>query len=234
MPTGSQILQLALTRLGDPYVLGALVPKNNSSYHGPWDCAEFTTWLVYQVSSKLYGCARDNGNPASADAYTGFYKRDADELGEIITVEAAAAIEGAFVLRYSGSGLIGHIVVSDGAGGTVEAHSHVDGVIRSHLDARRWDIGILIPWINYVPAPRIPLDPPLLMIYRFTNPLMKGEPVRKIQMALYGLGYIIGVDGIYGSHTYQAVRQFQNTFGLVADGEVGPKTAKALGVDIYS
>ena len=230
---GDQLVALARTRIVDTYILGSLVPKNNSKYHGPWDCAELGTWLVYQISQKLYGCAKDNGNPNSADAYTGFWKRDADDLGQIISVKEAAVIPGAFLLRYSGSGLIGHLALSVGTGNsTIEAHSRADGTIESVINGRRWDIGVLIPWITYTPSQPAPIiEPPKGTILRFTTPLMKGDMVRRVQMVLFGLGYSLDIDGIYGSHTYYAVKTFQGVRGLVADGEVGPKTAQALKID---
>ena len=56
-----------------------------------------------------------------------------------------------------------------------------------------------------------------------------GEAVRTIQTKLKNWGYYTGaVDGIYGSATTQAVRYFQRTNGLTADGVVGPATLKAL------
>jgi peptidoglycan hydrolase-like protein with peptidoglycan-binding domain len=39
------------------------------------------------------------------------------------------------------------------------------------------------------------------------------------------------IDGIYGLHTAAAVNAFQVAHGLVPDGEVGPETAQALGID---
>jgi hypothetical protein len=47
-----------------------LVPKNNANWHGPWDCAEFMSWIVFQGAGILYGCVDDNANPASVEAYT--------------------------------------------------------------------------------------------------------------------------------------------------------------------
>ena len=41
------------------------------------------------------------------------------------------------------------------------------------------------------------------------------------------------VDGIYGGQTSAAVRAFQIVRGLQVDGEVGRKTASALGIDWY-
>src|SRR5215467_4469535 len=121
--TGAKVLEIAQQHVGEKYILGVLVPKNNPNWKGPWDCAEFASWLVFQAAALLYGCDRDFGDPATADAFTGFWERDAKNLGQIIPIEQAARTPGANVLRAPQPGAIGHIVVSDGTGGTVEAHS---------------------------------------------------------------------------------------------------------------
>ena len=55
------------------------------------------------------------------------------------------------------------------------------------------------------------------------------DTVRQVQRALEDRGYFTGgVDGIYGSRTEAAVRQFQMDQGLVIDGIVGPITASKL------
>lgn len=227
MATGQQIVDLAKTRVGEPYILGSLVPKNDANYHGPWDCAEFVSWNVFQLTGELYGCLNNGGNPATADSYTGYWYRDAKALGKIVSINEAFATPGAALLRVAGNGIVGHIVISDGKGGTVEAHSHKDGVIESHVTGRRWDYGILVPWITYI-ANQIPNisevnQKPAGMIYRLTSPMMEGMGVQHIQEAL-GLK----VDGIYGNNTFLSVREFQNKHGLVPDGEVGPKTMALL------
>jgi N-acetylmuramoyl-L-alanine amidase len=56
----------------------------------------------------------------------------------------------------------------------------------------------------------------------------RGEPVRDIQRRLTGLGIHLRVDGFYGSTTVAAVREFQETRGLPADGIVGPETWRTL------
>lgn len=59
----------------------------------------------------------------------------------------------------------------------------------------------------------------------------RGEEVRKIQTKLKSLGLYTGsVDGIYGTGTQKAVRQFQKNCGLTVDGIAGPKTLKYLGI----
>lgn len=59
------------------------------------------------------------------------------------------------------------------------------------------------------------------------------QNIRTVQQRLYNLGYYTyKVDGIWGSRTKTAVKKFQKDYGLVADGIVGPKTEKALGVTL--
>ena len=55
-----------------------------------------------------------------------------------------------------------------------------------------------------------------------------GEEVKSIQSVLKEKGYYSGnVDGIFGTGTKNAVKQFQSDCGLSADGIVGEKTLKA-------
>ena len=228
---GNGLLQLARQHVGERYILGALAPKNNPDWTGPWDCAEFASWLVFQIATKLYGCRRDFGDPATADAYTGYWARDAKSLGQIVSLEEASRTAGAFVLRIPQAGATGHIVVSDGAGGTVEAHSSKDGVIESTLAERRWDAGVLIGGIQYSQGAAVPVSPPKTLVYRLMMPVMTGNAVLKIQQKLKAAGFDPGtMDGEFGPHTQAAVVAFQLSFGLTPDGEVGVRTAQALGL----
>lgn len=60
-----------------------------------------------------------------------------------------------------------------------------------------------------------------------------GTLVRTVQTKLKNWGYYTGsVDGIYGSKTVAAVKYFQRTNGLTADGIVGKATAAALGISL--
>lgn len=64
----------------------------------------------------------------------------------------------------------------------------------------------------------------------------KGNAVKEIQNLLIGAGYNLGdygvnkngVDGDFGKKTLEAVKSFQNAFGLTVDGIVGEKTLTAL------
>ena len=230
--TGEQILALARRHVGEKYVFGALAPKDNKNWKGPWDCAEFASWLVFQTSNELYGCGNNEGSPSRADAFTGFWSRDAAKLGKKISIDRAKRTPGAAVLRHSEGK--GHIVISDGNGGTVEAQSSRTGVVRDKIDGRRWDIGVLVPGIVYATTEGgSPHRPPTVKIFRLTDPMMTGETVKAIQRALKRAGFDPGpIDGDFGPMTDRAVRAFQLTRRLLVDGEVGPKTARSLGIKL--
>ena len=61
----------------------------------------------------------------------------------------------------------------------------------------------------------------------------RGERVALIQQRLKQWGYYSGnVDGVFGRGTYNAVVRFQRQNGLSVDGQVGKKTAAAMGVPL--
>ncbi|MBR6429792.1 MAG: spore cortex-lytic enzyme [Oscillospiraceae bacterium] len=58
-----------------------------------------------------------------------------------------------------------------------------------------------------------------------------GSVVTQIQQKLSQWGYYSGsVDGVYGSQTEKAVRQFQRKNGLTVDGVAGKQTLAAMGI----
>lgn len=235
MATGKQLVELAKKHVGEKYVLGIIAPKDDPYYKGPFDCAEFTSYIVYQLTGKLYGCANNNTTKlSSADAYSGFWGRDANVLGIKVSVNEGSQIIGAVLVRLAGNGLIGHVAFVQPDLKTVEANSTKYGLIESKISGRRWDFAVKIPWVDYsdsvitIPDINNKNKKPDGKIYRLADPLMYDEFIKKIQKAL---GFSLSsVDGWYGSKTYNAVRAFQIKKGLVPDGEVGPKTLKLLNI----
>ena len=58
---------------------------------------------------------------------------------------------------------------------------------------------------------------------------MRSEAVKEMQTALIQLGYLGGTpDGVFGTHTENAVKKFQRASGLKADGLAGAKTLEVL------
>lgn len=231
MASAQSLLRLARSHVGEAYVLGAMVPKGNADWRGPWDCAEFASWCVFQVAHTLFGC-RPRTNPDTADAYSGFWMEDVTKLGTKISISQAAATAGAFLVRAPAAGAVGHVVICAGNGKTVEAHSTKRGVIENVTDGRRWDTGVLVPGIDgTVPAAPKPQERPGLVL-RVKSPRMTGELVRRVQQRLTKLGFHPGTpDGEFGPQTAAAVQAFQMAKGLLPDAEVGQRTAKALGVE---
>lgn len=90
----------------------------------------------------------------------------------------------------------------------------VDGMVGSQtyraLDEARWRIG---DRTLRVESPR----------------LMRGDDVAALQSRLLTMGFDVGrIDGILGARTESAVREFQISVGLPADGVCGPETFIAL------
>jgi LAS superfamily LD-carboxypeptidase LdcB len=75
-----------------------------------------------------------------------------------------------------------------------------------------------------------------LIIPNFTLPTgvyatgSSGEPIRRIQLALYAMGHNIAVDGYYGLNTANIIRSIQKKYpeALTADGVYGPLTRSYL------
>jgi hypothetical protein len=232
VPSGAGLVQRARAHIGEQYV-NTQIPKDDPHWHGPWDCAEFVSWLVYQEAGTLYGCVDDTAPPAKADAYTGAWKADLERLGKRVSVEEAAATVGGIVLRYPpGPGKMGHIAVCDGNGGTIEAKGRRYGVVADTVQGRGWHAGILIPGISYDATAPIKVLPPAI-IYEVDAPNMDKAVVTRIQAALAAKGFDPGlIDGEFGLNTQAAVLRFQEAEGMVVDGAVGPETAAALGVSL--
>lgn len=235
--TGKEIYDLAVTRVGCKYRLGAIVAKNDPNYFKEFDCAELCSWTVFQLGKFLYGCdTYDVSKAAKADAYTGYWYRDAKLKGIMIPVKQAIGTKGAILLRVGVDGTTGHILISDGKGGTVEAYSTKYGVIMSVTDNRRFDYGILLPGFTYDEARTDYVsEKPKGIVYRYTQPMMpKSDVVKRIQAALILAGYPIkgGPDGLFGRATENAVYDFQKNKGLTPDGEVYTATAAELKVKL--
>lgn len=61
------------------------------------------------------------------------------------------------------------------------------------------------------------------------RPYMHGDDVRQLQEMLGTLGFSCGgIDGVFGLGTEAAVREFQKSIGLVADGIVGRDTLRGI------
>lgn len=146
MTTGLELYELAKSKEGQKYV-NVLVPKDNPNWSGPWDCAEFISWVVYQKTNKLYGCVNDRGNPATTEAYSGAWVTDAKNGTLLPSDERDAMLTAGVVLirKPPLAGQMGHIAMSDGVGRTMEAAGINLGVRSGNVSGRVWDFSAEFP-----------------------------------------------------------------------------------------
>jgi N-acetylmuramoyl-L-alanine amidase len=227
---GEDVVSLARAHIGERYDYGVFVPKDNAGWRGPWDCAEFIAWLYYQSARSLYGCSNTT-DPRTADAYSGYFRDQSLQVGIRVSLDQAMRTPGCVLLRSPGTGVSGHVALSDGKGGTLEAYSTERGVIASTAGGRRWDCGVQVPGVRYHLGPALPAAKAPVLVVHLTEPAMQGDAVRAIQSALAQRGFHPGdIDGVFGQMTSAAVAAYQRSAGLLCDGEVGPETAARLGV----
>jgi hypothetical protein len=236
MPTfeGQEIVQTARKHKNEKYVLGSKAPLANKDWKGPWDCAEFVSWCAYQAYQIIY--AVRPANPVSGESYSGWWFDDGKKVGIDIPVEQAIATEGAILVRkpnYSPNLKIGHVAISLGDGGTIEAKDKANGVLEvKGASNRPWSLGILLPGVKYKAgaAGAQSYKEPANLLY-LDSPYMRGAKVKALQQALVAKGVFPGkVDSIFGPLTSAAVVSFQALEGLVPDGMVGDETRTALGL----
>lgn len=231
MSTGKQIIKFAEQHIGEKYVLGARVSFDNANYKGPWDCAEFVSWVIYQTSGIKVGI---KGN----EAYTGYWANDEGKLCKKISISEAAQTFGAILFRSPGfKGIkIGHIAFSDGVGGTIEAKSSKDNVCKSVIKGRQWEYGLLVNNIEYEINDNFVFDynnPPFN--FYVSSPLMKHLIVEETKSKLAKINLFHGnVNQEYDTETAIAVSNYQIMKGLVVDGVLGKDTLTSLKVKKYT
>jgi lysozyme family protein len=242
---GSDILERAQSHLGERYILGAHAPLSNKTWSGPWDCAEYASWLAYQTYGIVYGCGTTG--LSGADPYSGFWADDARKRGRKVSAAVAAATPGAFLVRLPITQpikRIGHVAISMGNGSVYEAASAKLGVRVGPIEGRRWDMGVLLPGVDYdnridegtelAQDEADELTSPSVLILRQQESPTFDDHVVEVQAALKDRGFDPGkIDGLFGPITEAAVYSYQLAEGLLPDGEVGPLTGGALGLSYW-
>lgn len=125
-------------------------------------------------------------------------------------------------------GKYSHIGLFIGGSKVVEAAGTEAGVCVSNIAATKWTHWGELKNVSYEDNMGFPVDTEWRPTIRRGN---KGEYVREAQEALKKLGYNLGpcgVDGDYGRATESAMKEFQSSHKLNADGVCGPMTWDAL------
>lgn len=109
---------------------------------------------------------------------------------------------------------------------TVECGSGVQYFSTRNKKWTHWAVPACIEGeVEPTPVPPVPVTKPTL------KRGSKGEYVTLLQTILHNKGYdlgLCGIDGDFGRATEKAVKQFQQDWGLTADGIVGAKTWEKL------
>lgn len=125
--------------------------------------------------------------------------------------------------------MTGHCGIYIGNNKVVESTpSGSDGVQMTEYNAKNWMKWGLLPFINYSPY----MNKPVKNVPPVARPTLrigsKGLQVYYLQQDLNYLGYYLDEDGIFGSLTYNAVRNFQFTMKIDVDGIYGPITHRKM------
>ena len=132
--TGQELVRRASAHLGQAYQLGAAADLEDPHYAGPWACADFVSWCVYQTHGLKLGLT------VAGHPYSGAWIRWAEDPANAIDLEAAYDTPGAILVRRPHHYGSGHVAISDGQGGTVEARGQRYGVVRARGRGRVWDL----------------------------------------------------------------------------------------------
>lgn len=112
----------------------------------------------------------------------------------------------------------------------VEAMGRDDGVVKRAFDSNYWNTygrpSYFADEIDEELSYRIVFT----RVLKKVSPMMRGDDVMALQVLLNeATGADLAVDGIFGSETERAVREYQTLKGLKVDGKAGENTITALG-----
>ena len=176
------------------------------------DCSGLFVWAFKQLGASIY-----HGSNTIWNKYCSKQgKLSKGQRCDGIAIRPGTAV---FLLNETGRHHIGLYI---GGGLCIEAKGTKWGVVASQTT--HWDEWGELKEVDYsmMPEDLIPMIKPTL---RRGD---RGDEVRDLQTMLDRCGYVIAIDGAFGSKTEAAVKGFQRSAGLIVDGVVGPKTWEEL------
>ena len=185
--------------------------------HDVTDCSGLFTWAFKQLGSYMYHGSNTIWNKYCVNK--GEFKRGKRMDGKELKPGTALFVT-------SGENR-SHIGLYIGNGEVIEARNSRDGVVKGAVTNRKWTEWGELKYVDYEDKPiTTATDLGGTRTLRFG---CKGDDVKLLQLRLDEIGYPAGaIDGIFGRQTLAAVKNFQASRGLKADGIVGPKTLAAL------
>ena len=232
LKTSEGLVSYAIAQLGKPYWYGTfgqaagkgLYEQKKKQYphqyeweYLPEEAGRKVHDCVGLIKGYLWGSSSADPSPlynASQDkSAKGMYSA-CPVKGELATMPD---VPGILVFKKS------HVGVYIGAGEVVEARSRRYGVVKTKLKDRAWKNWGYCPYITYTQ----PEQKLLSMEIPVLKKGMKNNTVMAMQLLLLGYGFSMeayGADGSFGGATERALKAFQESRGLEADGSCGRKT----------
>ena len=206
-----KIVQLAEERIGCPYVFGAKGGIVNGKQ--VFDCRGFTWWLLQQVGISI----SDVGATTQWNRAEDWEERGrAEDMPNLVCC----------VFKYhEEDGKMSHTGMHVGDGKILHCTSN-GGVKWGSMTDKSWT-HYAVPKGLYTEEEIEEARP---MNERTLRKGDTGEDVRELQETLNKLSFWCGdQDGIFGSKTQKALKDFQTAYGLTADGILGPETRRMMG-----
>lgn len=235
--TGTGLAKFAESKLGTPYVYGAKGADG-----------KFTEAKLLSLS-KSYPNVFTSEYKAKAKKFVGKVCCDCSGLiswytgkvlGSAQLYQSASGRHKIDKTNYSGIpvGAVvwkeGHVGVYIGNGYIVEEMGISYGCVKTKLVSRTFTHWLTFSWMSYGDTVKTTVKPSS----KATNPYSKpkgtvkrndtGNSVKWVQYELKESGYSVDIDGEYGLKTFNAVKKFQQSCKITADGVAGPKTIAKL------
>lgn len=222
-----------------PVLSGKQSSCSGCKYNGKqaYDCAQLTRYSCKAAGQELVSGANSQ-----------WVKTDWDRSG---TIDSLPDVPGVLLYHINDKGRMSHTGVYIGGGYAVEARGHAYGVVKTKVSSRSWTHWGALP--DVLGGTETPIAPPaekdeqepapesgeategqnggntVMVELNVLRKGSKGEQVKTLQRLLNAMGYSCGsVDGIFGSRTLIAVKEFQKANKLIVDGVVGRNTWNAL------
>jgi len=184
--------------------------------HNVADCSGLFVWAFKQLGGSIY-----HGSNT-------IWNRYCSKQGKLVNGKRSdgyAIKPGTAVFLLEG-GNRHHIGLYIGNGLCIEARGTYYGVVTSSIT--HWDEWGELKDIDYSDYSDTKDGDPIMVTLRRGD---SGAKVRELQLLLNNYGYGLDVDGKFGTKTENAVKAFQQSHWLTADGIVGEKTWVALKAD---